>query len=633
MTALTDHVRHMLIAAGLAAALLVPRPAPAAELMISEVSALAFDVHVARDTIVFSALGQIWRMPLAGGLATAISPPTLVLDRPRLSPDGRHIVAEGGDRIGHHSLWLLSLDGGPAQELVTAAGRHGDAHWHPDGDTIVFSSLRARDHDLWAIRRSDGVTWQVTAAEGDETDPVWEANGQGIVFASNGPRGHTIVRLDNGGAMQRLATRDRRVSAPSLRPDGPSLVFQTDAGDGVRVLELLLPVAEYTVKPLLRASDLENEPVAWRDRDRLLIARNGRLYERELAGQRTREIPITAFITVAEPAAASAQRPAPTTATTESSSNPPLVLRTDRIFDPGTGRNLLRRDVRIEAGRVTDVVPRRDWGDTLLLEFQDTTLLPGFIDTALREQAGVDTARLVAGVTAVAVTAPETTDINPDIPVPAQLPVGFSDVRAIASHAARAQAIRDARDAGLQVIANRVLPDLRFGVTTLDADALTDADTRHADVNTLLRLSGARVRDAYRVSATTDVDWRASRVAVMLEPAGATPPAALAPALDVIARHAQGETMDRLLRAITLDAATSAGRPDLGQIRVGGAADLVIVPGNPLQDPEVLLDPIAVVRAGQLYAVSSLLESIAQRRISLQNRKETAATTSGVVRN
>ncbi|MEL6950825.1 MAG: hypothetical protein AAGM16_12005 [Pseudomonadota bacterium] len=633
MTVLTNRLRITLIAVALSAMWLLPRAAPAAELMISEVSALAFDVHADSDTLVFSALGQIWRMPLEGGLATAISPTTLVLDRPRLSHDGQHIVAEGGERIGQHTLWLLSRDGGPARELVTAAGRHGDANWHPDGETIVFSSLRAQDHDLWAIRRSDGVTWQVTAAEGDETDPVWENDGRGIVFASNGPRGHTIVRLGDGGTLQRLATRDRRVSAPSLRPGGPSLVFQTEAGDDLRALELLLPVAEFTVKPLLRAGDLENEPVAWRDRDRLLLARNGRLYERELAGARTREIPITAFVTVAEPSAPSGERPAPTEEVTDPRSAPPLVLRTDRIFDPSSGRNLLRRDVRIEAGRITDIVPRRNWGDTLLLEFPETTLLPGFIDTALREQASVDTARLVAGVTAVAVTAPETTDERPGTPVPTQLPVGFSDVRAIANHAARMQAIRDARDAGLQVIANRVLPDLRFGVTTLDADALGDDFMRHADISTLLRLSGARVRDAHRVSATSDVDWRASRVAVMLEPAGVTPPAALAPALDVIARHARGETMDRLLRGITLDAATAAGRPDLGQIRVGGVADLVIVPGDPLRDPEVLLDPIAVVRAGQLYAVSSLLESIAQRRNSLQNPAESAATTSGVVGN
>ncbi|MEL6199607.1 MAG: hypothetical protein AAFR09_05300 [Pseudomonadota bacterium] len=633
MAALTKPLRSALIAAALAAAALLPRPTSGAELMISEVSALAFDVHVASDTIVFSALGQIWRMPLEGGLATAISPTTLVLDRPRLSPDGQYVVAEGGDRIGHHSLWLLSRNGGPALELVSAAGQHGDANWHPDGDTIVFSSLRARDYDLWAIRRSDGVTWQVTAADGDETDPVWEADGQGIVFASNGPRGHTIVRLDNNGTLRRLATRDRRVSAPSLRPGGPSLVFQTDTADDLRALELLLPVAEFTVKPLLRAGDLENEPVAWRDRNRLLVARDGRLFERELAGARTREIPITAFVTVAEPAAPSQERPAPTREAAESRSTPPLVIRTDRIFDPLRGRNLLRRDVRIEAGRVTDIVPRRDWGDTLLLEFPETTLLPGFIDTALREQASVDTARLVAGVTAVAVTTPQAADERPGTPVPTQLPVGFSDVRAIANHAARMQAIRDARDAGLQVIANRVLPDLRFGVTTLDADALSEDRARHADINTLLRLSGARVRDAHRVSATSDVDWRASRVAVMLDPAGVAPPAALAPALDVIARHARGETMDGLLKSITVDAATAAGRPDLGQIRVGGVADLVIVPGDPLRDPKVLLDPIAVVRAGQLHAVSSLLESIARRRNSLQNGAESAATTSEAVRN
>ena len=220
-------------------------------------------------------------------------------------------------------------------------------------------------------------------------------------------------------------------------------------------------------------------------------------------------------------------------------------------------------------------------------------------------------------------------------PVPARLPVDFTDVRAIDNHAARASAIRAARDAGLQVIGDRLLPDLRFGLSTLDGIALpADSDVgapRYADMAGLLRLSGVRIRDAHRAAATPDVDWRKSRVAAALAPGAAAPPAALAPALDVISRHAAGEAAPALLRGITLDAAAAAGRTDLGRIGVGAIADFVIVPGDPIVEPAVLLDPIAVVKAGRLHSVSGLLDSVAERRDTLQSAGESAAAvTSGI---
>ena len=89
------------------------------------------------------------------------------------------------------------------------------------------------------------------------------------------------------------------MSAPRRRPGGLAVLFVERGGDGVRSLNLLLPVAEQAVKSILSAADLEDERVAWRDRNRLFVARNGRLYERELAGPRTRSIPLTAFVTVA----------------------------------------------------------------------------------------------------------------------------------------------------------------------------------------------------------------------------------------------------------------------------------------------------------------------------------------------
>jgi imidazolonepropionase-like amidohydrolase len=53
------------------------------------------------------------------------------------------------------------------------------------------------------------------------------------------------------------------------------------------------------------------------------------------------------------------------------------------------------------------------------------------------------------------------------------------------------------------------------------------------------------------------------------------------------------------LRAATVAAAGLLDLGDVGEIRVGGAGDLVVVEGNPLQDIHVLERPVLVVKAGR----------------------------------
>ena len=55
------------------------------------------------------------------------------------------------------------------------------------------------------------------------------------------------------------------------------------------------------------------------------------------------------------------------------------------------------------------------------------------------------------------------------------------------------------------------------------------------------------------------------------------------------------------LRAATTTAATVLGAAkSLGQITPGFAADLVVVAGDPLLDPEVLREPLLVIARGRV---------------------------------
>ena len=61
---------------------------------------------------------------------------------------------------------------------------------------------------------------------------------------------------------------------------------------------------------------------------------------------------------------------------------------------------------------------------------------------------------------------------------------------------------------------------------------------------------------------------------------------------------AWGMSTEAALRSATSGAAAALRRPDLGTLAAGGAADIVLVPDNPLEDLSTLRRPVAVLQRG-----------------------------------
>ena len=70
------------------------------------------DVDVSPDgkLIAFDLLGDIYTMPIAGGLATRIAEGLAFEMQPQFSPDGKRI-AFTSDRGGGDNIWLMNVDG------------------------------------------------------------------------------------------------------------------------------------------------------------------------------------------------------------------------------------------------------------------------------------------------------------------------------------------------------------------------------------------------------------------------------------------------------------------------------------------------------------------------------------------
>src|SRR5690606_6697714 len=77
------------------------------------------DVDVSPDgrELVFSLLGDLYRMPVAGGRATRITTGRAWDVQPRWSPDGRRI-AFTSDRNGANNIWTMAADGSDPRQVT-----------------------------------------------------------------------------------------------------------------------------------------------------------------------------------------------------------------------------------------------------------------------------------------------------------------------------------------------------------------------------------------------------------------------------------------------------------------------------------------------------------------------------------
>ena len=206
---------------------------------------LHLDVHPDGQRIVFSLLGDLYLLPIAGGEAQRITSGPAYDVQPRFSPDGQQI-AFASDRSGIENLWACALDGSGARALTQEKEVTVSAPaWSPDGEYVVgrkritdVSSLATVELWLWHVKGGAGVRLTKREEKPDAADPAFipGSDGRFVYYSARAARFQYDRNVNEGiWQIERLDRRDgKAVSitsefggavAPTFSRDGKLLAF------------------------------------------------------------------------------------------------------------------------------------------------------------------------------------------------------------------------------------------------------------------------------------------------------------------------------------------------------------------------------------------------------------------------
>ena len=201
---------------------------------------ISLDVSPDGETIVFDYLGNLFTIPIEGGLATRLTSGMAFDAQPRFSPDGSRVTFTS-DRSGSENIWMMPLDGGDAVQISTGGSNFaGSPEWTPDGKYIVASIATGHGpRDMPHLQMfhveggrgallvdPEGLLKMMGAAFGADPRYIWFARlGTGWEYNADMPQYQLGVYDRNTGEWEERTSRFGSAFRPTLSPDGRWLVY------------------------------------------------------------------------------------------------------------------------------------------------------------------------------------------------------------------------------------------------------------------------------------------------------------------------------------------------------------------------------------------------------------------------
>lgn len=647
--------------------LAIVAPANAAEFMVTEATNVGFDLDRNAGDIVFDLYQRLWRIPASGGTAVRIAGVAGAATRPRVSPDGTRILVEG-PADGYRQVWCIDVASGETKVISGGPWSNRMAVWHPDSGRVAFTSNRNGSWDIWEIDLAGGELAQRSFGAGTDLYPAYSRDGAELVWTEAG-NGNKLILARLPALGKAIYASPNPLMAPGFRPDGTIVTF-FESRNSRSELRMVLPKDPAVVKTLIAGPDFSNQAPVWLDRNRALVAADGKIKKMTFGDEELRDIPWTAWVSLQDrstPSSIAALR----NNSDEDGNNGRYVLRIGRVFDGLRANYAYNLDIVIDDDRITAIVPRKDWpGDTALIDYSDHAALPGLIGITGSDQEFTTSGPLMlaAGITSLAIPSADAGDrLTLRSPSPSQLAMThIVDIRGVGDEQSRADALAQAQADKQTILTDRLYPDIATGAALFagqhqlpvsphgfvyqDIAGLLDA----ADVTLFLAADSASIapwemrrlvasqqwklfldpRAAESDDSTTGEPWRnRNRLAglgkrFILDAGGPALPLGLGLHATMGVLASEGLPPYRILQSATLDAALALGvAGDVGSIETNKLADIVIVRGDPLREIDAALDIVAVIRRGTLFSI----EGIAMAAGTRPSKNFTYRQKSGIV--
>ncbi|WP_330948573.1 S9 family peptidase [Virgibacillus sp. MG-45] len=145
---------------------------------------------------------------------------------PRISPDGTKIVYQS-NKSGIPQLWLLSTDGGEAQQITTFKNGAVNPEWSKDGRYIIFTASLDKDDD---VQQQKEQSEEERKQEKEETSkkPLlikrlrYKSDAQGF---HDEKRSQIVLYDIDTKAFIQLTTADADHTYQDISPDGKHILF------------------------------------------------------------------------------------------------------------------------------------------------------------------------------------------------------------------------------------------------------------------------------------------------------------------------------------------------------------------------------------------------------------------------
>jgi serine/threonine protein kinase/Tol biopolymer transport system component len=199
--------------------------------------------------------GSLWRSRPDGSERSQLTYPPLLAYMPRWSPDGSQIAFMGQLPGKPWQLYMVSAQGGPAQQLIPDQRDQADPSWSPDGSSLAFGGQAVSEKDaasVNAIRLLDLHTRKVSVIPGSEGlwSPRWSPAGNRLAAMSNDGSELSVYNFST-----RVWTKVTKASIgyPTWSHNGDSIFFLNHLPGGDQIFRV--PVTSHKAEEVV---DLKN---------------------------------------------------------------------------------------------------------------------------------------------------------------------------------------------------------------------------------------------------------------------------------------------------------------------------------------------------------------------------------------